>query len=98
MNRLLRLAILSIAVIAPAYSNARVQGWCEQGNQTIQVLGDTSSTATLVQASYPSCTVTVYITGSSPLTLAAIYSDNNGTPLSNPFTASSTGLYFFYAD
>lgn len=44
------------------------------------------------------CTVEVFITGtlSHP---TQIYQDNIGTPLGNPFTASSsTGLWFFYAD
>lgn len=44
------------------------------------------------------CTVEVFITGT--LTHPTqIYQDNIGTPLGNPFTASSsTGLWFFYAD
>lgn len=43
------------------------------------------------------CTVTVYLTGT--LTLATLYQDNFGTPMGNPFTASSTsGLWFFYSD
>ncbi len=29
---------------------------------------------------------------------AALFSDNNGTILANPFTCDSTGYYFFYAD
>jgi hypothetical protein len=42
------------------------------------------------------CTVTVYITNT--VSLATIYSDNLGTPLANPFTASAvTGLWQFYA-
>jgi hypothetical protein len=141
---------------------ARSQGWCEQGNHTITVLGYASSTATPVQRSYPSCTVTVYITGggvgtvntagtavtwvsgtlfnpngqwsgltitinavnytianvatTTALTLttgagvqaavsygvanapAAIYSDDSGTALANPFVADTTGHWFFHAD
>lgn len=36
-------------------------------------------------------------TASSQLRLAQIYSDNALTPKANPFTASSDGLWFFYA-
>lgn len=51
---------------------------------------------TNVQQSYPYCTVTVFVTGSGG-TKATLYSDNGITPLSNPFTASATGFWFFYA-
>lgn len=53
------------------------------------------NSTTKVQQSYPSCTVTVYATGTT--NLSTIYSDNSSTPLANPFTSSSTGLWFFYA-
>jgi hypothetical protein len=54
-----------------------------------------------MQPSSPNCTVTVYLTGSA--VKAKIYSDNNNTPLQNPFTVgvapetSSNGYWFFYA-
>jgi hypothetical protein len=92
------LAILMLLSI-PAMARQRIQGFCEQGGQTINVLSYTSSTATPVMRSYaPGCSVKVYITGSSPLTLATIYSTSGGTSLSNPFTASVTGYWFFYSD
>ncbi len=53
----------ALALSASNANFTRIQGWCELGGQTISVLGYTSSTSTPVQASYPSCTVTVYITG-----------------------------------
>lgn len=101
--RKLILLTLSIAVCALAQtpSRQRADGWCEAGNKTITVLGYTSSTSTPVQASYPSCTVTVFITNSGG-TLATIYADNAGTALANPFTVgvspetSSIGYWFFY--
>ena len=139
----------------------RVQGWCENAGQPVVVSNISSSTN--VQASYPSCTVTVYTTNgasglvstsarsvtwlsgnvqlnpngqwsgqsitinsvaytiqsvstTTTLTLtssagshssvlwsmspskSAIYSDSFGTPLPNPFTADSTGRYFFYVE
>lgn len=93
----LRIVFLIAVSSLPVWARARYQGWCEQGNQTISVLGYVSSSATPVQRSYSSCTVTVYITGSGG-TLAALYSNNSGTGMSNPFTANSSGFYFFYAD
>ncbi len=177
MKKLLLLTLFSLA----AFANERTYGWCEQGNQTISVLGYSSSITTPVQRSYAPCTVTVYVTGSESVatanytsggtitgtsgqtcsvfflggagavgtvvlsatnaiatgtsitvntgrsgftgppfsatlgngtascsgtavvtatatgTYATLYSDNSGTPLSNPFTSSATGLYYFYA-
>lgn len=71
----------------------KLQGWCEQGGQTVTTSGVVSTTK--VQRSYPSCTVTVYLSGT--LTLATIYSDNVSTPKSNPFTSNSSGYWFLYA-
>jgi hypothetical protein len=75
------------------HANQRAQGYCEQGNKIV-VTGGLSG-APKAQASYPRCTVTVYLAGTT--TLATVYSDNLNTALANPFTASSTGLWFFYA-
>jgi hypothetical protein len=47
------------------------------------------------RSEFPSCTVTVYLHGT--LTLATIYSNSTGTPISNPFTAPSNAFLFFYA-
>ena len=91
--RLLTVLLLSL----PAFANQAVQGWCEAGNQTVSttISGNPYTSSTLVQRSYPSCTITVYNTGT--LTKTTIYSDNLGTGLSNPFTATSTGFWQFYA-
>jgi hypothetical protein len=96
--------VLAALVLSTSSASAmdRAFGFCEQGNQTIQVLGYQSSAATPVQASCPGATITVYITGSGG-TKASIYSDNGITPLANPFTigvspeTSSIGYWFFYA-
>ena len=53
-----------------------------------------------LQGIIPSCTVTVYLTGTS--TLATIYSNVSSTPLSNPFTANTVssvnpGGWIFWA-
>lgn len=43
-----------------------------------------------------SCTIRVFDAGTA--NLSTIFSDNVGTSKSNPFTAASTGFFFFYAD
>lgn len=91
-----RLIIISLFLTSGLFARERFWTFCQQGNQTINVLSYVSSTATPVQRSYPGCTVRVTVTGSSAL--ATIYSDNAGTPLSNPFVANSNGFIFFYAD
>jgi hypothetical protein len=73
----------------------RLSGWAELGNQTVNVGGQNSSNTTPTQRSFPNCNVSVFITGSN--NLATIYSDNNSTPLANPFTSSNNGYWFFYA-
>lgn len=68
------------------------QGAASQGGQTVSTSGLASTTKVL--QSYPLCMVTVNIHGGG---LATIYSDNSSTPLANPFIASSTGYWDFYA-
>lgn len=75
------------------YAKSRAFGFCEDGAKTVTTAGVTSTTK--VQQSFPSCTVTVYNGGTA--VLATIFSDNSGTPLGNPFTASASGYWFFYA-
>lgn len=91
-KKLLLFPILLLAGALPARANQAVHGFCETGNQPVIVSGLTSTTT--VQASYPQCTITVFVTGGG---LATIFADNNGTPLSNPFTAQLNGQYIFYA-
>lgn len=89
-------AILFGLSTTAAYGRSKAQGWCEQGNQLV-VTPQTPNSTTKVQRSYPACTITVYNSGT--ITLAAIYSDNSGTALSNPFTAQMTnGMWSFYSD
>lgn len=76
----------------------KIQGWVERGNTTITTGGLNSSNT--AQGSFPGATVTVYIHGISPPTLASLFSDNNAspTPLANPFTANVDGSFGFYAE
>ena len=98
MNRkLLRGGMLFLAVLALsplAVAREKVQGWCEQGNQTVTTSGLTSTSK--VQGSFPSCIITVWDVGT--MNIASIFSDDVGTVKANPFTASADGLWFFYAD
>lgn len=92
---LLRLSFLVAALAClsgQARANQNAQGWCESGAQPVVTSGLISSTQ--VQASFPACTVTIFVHGGG---LATIFADNAGTPLSNPFTASSNGRWIFYA-
>lgn len=102
MRRIAIAFVVGIFLLAaiPAQASQKLQGWCEDGGALVQVAGVTSSTATRIQRSYVSaagtgCGVTVYMAGTT--SLATIYADNAGTLKANPFTASSTGQWFFYA-
>jgi hypothetical protein len=81
--------VLSASGKLEAQSLGHWQGWCEIGGHRDAQADD------FVQASYPSCTVDVYLTGTT--THAAIYSDLNSTPLPNPFTAAANASIEFYA-
>ena len=72
----------------------KVSGYCERGGQKVSTAGQTSTTT--VQKTYPSCTVTVYLTGTS--TIAGIYSTRAAVAKSNPFTADARGYWEFYAE
>lgn len=91
---MLRNLILLIAAVPLCLSaNQAARGWCEQGNRTV-ITGGVSGTPK-VQGSYPQCQITVYLSGT--LTLATLFSDNSSTPLSNPFVATTSGYWRFYA-
>jgi hypothetical protein len=92
MKRLWIVAFL-LALLGTASAEQKFTNWCEVGGQKAVTQGANSST--FVQASYPSCTVTVYQHATT--NLATLHSDNSGTPLANPFTANTNGSYGFYA-
>jgi hypothetical protein len=90
---LLLLGLLFVCPDAKAQFS-RAFGWCEQGGQAIVVSG--LAGAPLAQASYPQCTITIFLTGTT--TPATIYSDKGITPLGGgTFKASANGYWFFYA-
>jgi hypothetical protein len=95
-SRLLVLAAALAAACSPALANARASSWCEVGAKVV-VTGGVNASSPKVQASYPTCSVTVYLAGT--VTKATLYSDNLASPtsLANPFNASNLGYWFFYA-
>jgi hypothetical protein len=94
---MIKTLIAAVLLAAPCFGQSvfRVQKFCEVGGQKAVTQGLNS--VTNIQRSFPKCTVTVYLTGTT--TIAAIFSDNLGppTPLANPFTANVDGSWGFYA-
>lgn len=70
----------------------KFQDFAKDGGQLVVTLGLVSVTNT--QQSYPLCTVKVFDHGTT--NPSTIYSDANGTPLGNPFTAATDGQWAFY--
>ncbi len=94
MNKTLLVLALACLSALPTYAIERAQGWCEQGGiRTVTGNGWTSTG--YFQRSFPACTVTIYLAGTN--TLATIYSTDTSTPKTNPFLASTTAYWFFYA-
>jgi hypothetical protein len=97
---LLSVAVAAVVITSPAEARSHASGWVERGGQSVLVSGLSSSTK--VQASYPVANVYVCARGFNCLTdasnRAVIYSDSAGTAKTNPFAASSTAYWDFYAD
>jgi hypothetical protein len=83
----LTLALLFLPAAAFAQTGT-IQGYCDQGGVSAAVSGLPSTNK--LQGNIPSCTITVYFTGTTTL-VPTIFKDASGTPLSNPFTADALG-------
>jgi hypothetical protein len=99
-KRLLFLAFLVISSPALFAQTAAFNGYCESGGRSAVVQGLSSTNK--LQGVIPSCTVTVFLTGTT--NPATIFKDASGTPLGNPFTANNSlpstaapGQWLFYA-
>lgn len=97
MKKAFLIAVLGVLFgFSPKPSSAQAQrafGFCSIGGIAATVSGLVVFPD--VNASYPSCTVTVNITGGG---LATLFSDSAlSVPLANPFTANTNGYWFFYA-
>lgn len=90
-----RFLLFPILLLLPCVASAREgwRDWCQTGNRHVITSG--LSSTNLVQQSFPTCVVTIYVHGGG---LATIYSDNNGTPLANPFTAQTNGQFIWFAN
>lgn len=75
-------------------ARGKIQGYVERGGNTVTTDGRVSTTN--VQKSFPLATVEVFNAGTS--TPSTIFSDEGGTPKTNPFTADNDGHWFFWAD
>jgi hypothetical protein len=75
-------------------STAALSNYCVLGASQANTSGLKSSN--YLQGVIPSCTVTVYLTGTT--TLATIYSDSSSTALTNPFTANTDGSWLLFAE
>lgn len=92
MKRLAAILFL-IGVSASAQTAVPISGFCTVGGKKVTISGLTS--VGTVQASYPRCTVTVFVHGGGG-TKETIYADSLLTPLTNPFTANLDGSFTFY--
>src|SRR5579864_7951422 len=84
---------LFISSLACYGQNLGYNNFCQIGAKPVVTQGLNSFT--LVQSSYPKCTVTVYLTGT--LTLATVFSTPGGGALANPFQANNDGSFLFFA-
>lgn len=94
MLRKLALALFLLVPLATLAQDAPVTGYCVLGSSQASVSGLLSTNNQ--QGIIPSCTVSVYMTGTNILA-NPIYSNATGTPLSNPFTAPTSGQWTFYS-
>ena len=89
MKKLFLLLLLAL----PAFPLGQLTGYCENGAQQLTVAGIQSSN--YVQGSFPGCSITVTIHGTS--NKPSLFQDTGGgSPLGNPFVAGPDGYYFFY--
>lgn len=70
-----------------------INGTCQVGDVFPVVQGLSATTPFI--GSYPQCTVTIYLTGTT--TKATIYSTATATPLGNPFTANADGTWLVWS-
>jgi hypothetical protein len=95
--------LLLLLTTTPLFARGKLQGTVERGGLMRAVVSATgiisglgSGTLASLNRVYPSATVTVYNAGT--LTLATLYNNVAGTTLSNPFSADTTGAWFFWAE
>ena len=85
--------LLLLAPMGAFAQTAALTNFCVLGAKQAATSGSLSSN--YLQGVIRQCTVTVFLTNTT--NKATIYADANNTPLSNPFTANTNGLWLFYA-
>lgn len=97
VRRILALLLLVCLAAVPSFANQKLSGWTESGGVSVVIPGTQGSGTQRFQQSFRNATVTVYAAGTT--NLSTIYSNNLATPTAqaNPFTASSSGFWSFYA-
>lgn len=88
------LAVLLMACASSVFARGYYFNYAQKGGNTANVAGFVSNTK--LQQSYPSSTISVYLTGT--VTLATLYSTNGGTAKANPFTAGTDASLNFWTD
>lgn len=88
---LLLILLLLSTLSASAVTYYTFEGSCEEPGQPVVTQGLNSTTP--VQIDHVPCKITVYLHGTS--TLATLYQDDLGTPLTNPFNSQSNGYFHF---
>lgn len=99
MNRIKLIAILGLLLGSGTIyaQNVAFNGFCEKGSTTATTNGAASQTTLqgIVPGGNAGCLIHVYLTGT--VTPATIYSDAAGHTLANPFRASISGQWLFFA-
>lgn len=87
--------LLALAPVVAHAQNAygHYQNFCTAGGTRALTQGLNSTNSML--STFPGCTVTVYLTGTT--TPVALFSNDSGASLSNPFTATTLGYFSFYS-
>ncbi len=92
--------LLPLLFAAPLFAQTdAIQGYCDRGGTHSLVSGLPATNWQL--GNIPACTVTVYFTGTTTK-VPVLYADSLGTPLGNPFTATTStspnpGYWIFWA-
>lgn len=88
------LALLLLFFSSPVLARTYYFNYAQKGGARVITSG--SQSLTQVQRSFPGCLVSVYATGTT--NLIPLFSDNIGTPKSNPFTAGNDASFSFYTN
>ena len=97
MKRLITAALFLFGYGTIYAQNGAINGWCDKGATTAKTSGLASTTTLqgIVPGGNAGCLVQVYISGT--VTPASIFPTISGGTLSNPFRATLSGQWLFFA-